>query len=293
MKILVTGGAGFLASNLCNYFEKSGVDYLAVDNLQFGYKDNLMNQDHFLKIGFESLSQESLNAYDVLIHCACANIIYAQDNHIDTFRVNALNTFDLFKRFKGKIIYTSTSSIYGQANLIPTNEDQPCNVSNAYDQSKLLSELYLQLRGNQTTLRLSNVYGRNQKPDHPYSGVIGKLIGNALRKEKFKIIGDGLSTRDYTYIDDVVKAIVKAIDLPSQDRPINIGTGKETNTLKLAYMISEIMKVPFNVDFIPNRSIDTIQRRCLNVCCARELLGWEPETDLEKGLKLTIKELRK
>ena len=292
-RILVTGGAGFVGSNLCNYFDKEGIDYLAVDDLGFGYKGNLNNLDKFRENGFEELSVDCINSFDVLLHLACANIIYSQENCLQSFRINAFNTFNLFKSFKGKIIYTSTCSVYGMADNFPINEDAPMRVNNVYDQSKLLSEMYLQLRGNQTTLRLSNVYGKNQRPDHPFSGVIGKLIGNAMRKEKFKIIGDGLATRDYTYIDDVVKAIVMAIEKPALNRPINIGTGKETNTLKLAYMISEIMKVPFNVDFIPERSIDIIERRCLNVCCARELLGWEPETDLEKGIKLTIKELKK
>lgn len=292
MRILLTGCCGFIGSNLYNRFTERGFDFLGIDNLEFGYKENLIDTHHFVQMPFEDINQVTLDGFDILIHLACANIIYSQENCLQSFQTNTFKTFNLFKNFKGKIIYTSTASVYGQAQNIPTNEDEPTNITGIYDQSKRLTEMYLQFRCNQTTLRLSNVYGKNQRPDYPYSGVIGKLIGNAIQKKPFQINGKGLATRDYTYIEDVIRAIERAIELPAQNRPINIGTGKETNALEIAYKIAEIMKVPFNVNLIADRSIDNIKRRCMDICCAHELLGWEPLTDIDTGIKLTIKELR-
>lgn len=288
MRILITGAAGFIGSNLCNHFDQIGIDYCGVDNLSFGYEDNLINKENLCKFGFEKMDEVDVNNFDVLVHLACANIIYAQTNQVDTFRHNALNTFHLFRSFKGKIIYTSTSSVYGQADVFPTDENSAIRLSNAYDQSKYLSELYLQLRGNFTTLRLSNVYGNNQRPDHPYSGAVGKFIHCAMQKKPFLINGDGTATRDYTHVSDVLSAIMSAIEKPALWEAVNIGTGRETTGLKLAYMISDEMGVPFNVTFTDNRSIDIIQRRCLDIRKAERLLSWHPKVKLENGLKLTI-----
>lgn len=287
MNILITGAAGFIGSNLIKRIHNQGLKYNGLDDLSFGCKEN-SDGYRVLYTGFETFSKEYLNQFDVLIHLACANLIYAQDHQVKTFEINALNTFRLFRDFKGKIIYTSTASVYGQADHFPVQEDSKIKVSNSYDQSKYLAEMYLQLRGDFTTLRLSNVYGYNQRPEHPYSGVIGKLIGNALQKKRYKIIGSGMATRDYTFIDDVLDAIILAALSPAFECPINIATGIETTPLKIAYMISEIMKTPFDVEFLNERSIDNISRRCLDIKRAHDLLGWEPNTDLQKGLELTI-----
>lgn len=290
MQILVTGAAGFIGSNLCNYFDNIEMDYIGVDNLSFGYEDNLTNKSNLWKIGFEKIDEKTLKGVDVLVHLACSNIIYAQDHQVETFRNNALNTFYLFKNFKGKIVYTSTSSVYGQADTFPTDEDSDIRLSNAYDQSKYLSELYLQLRGNFTTLRLSNVYGKNQRPNHPYSGAVGKFIDCATNKKPFQINGDGMATRDYTHISDVVGAILSAIEKPAINEAVNIGTGVETTSLKLAYLVSQEFGVPFNVNFVENRSIDSIQRRKMDIRKAERLLGWKPKVNVSKGIRFTADE---
>jgi UDP-glucose 4-epimerase len=289
--IFITGICGFIASNVANKLVKLGYDVVGVDNLKFGFKENLDSDVrwHQLGIGKESYIYHGiLNNCDVLVHMACANIIYGMDHPIETFKTNALDSINLIEQFAGQIVYTSTSSVYGNAAQIPTSEDSEFNVSNAYDQSKLIFERYLKLRGNYTTLRLSNVYGKNQRPENPYCGVIGKFIDSAIKGNPMQIYGDGLSTRDFTYIDDVVNAIIMAIDQDPKNTEINIGTGIETTSNELSNIISEIIKTPNLVTHVGTRSIDRITRRCLNITKAEEILGWEPKISLSEGIENTI-----
>ena len=178
MRIIVSGAAGVIGSNLCHKLLELGYDVTGLDNLQFGYADNLPKGMNFFERGIHQFHYE-VNNYDVFVSCHTANIIYAMEQPLKTWETNCTDTIELFQRFKGKIIYTSTSSIYGNAPVIPTTEDSPLNMTNAYARSKYVPELFLQDRGNYTTLRLTNTYGRHQRPDHPYSGAIGKMIGSA------------------------------------------------------------------------------------------------------------------
>jgi UDP-glucose 4-epimerase len=241
--VFITGICGFVASNVANKLYKLGYDVSGVDNLQFGFKENLDHDItwHQLGIGHDVFIHKDkvLNRFDVLLHMACANIIYGMDHPIETFKTNALDSINLIEKFAGQIVYTSTSSVYGNADQIPTHEDSRPAVSNAYDQSKLILERYLRLRGNFTTLRLSNVYGKNQRPENPYCGVIGKFIDAAFKGNPMQVYGDGVSTRDFTYIDDVVDAIIMAIDQDPKNTEINIGTGIETSTVELTNIITD------------------------------------------------------
>jgi UDP-glucose 4-epimerase len=282
LKIAILGGAGFVGSNLANYLN-SIHDVTVIDNLSFGFRENI-NGVKFIQKDFADVDLD----YDVLVHCACANIIYAMEAPIDTFKVNALDTIKMIEKFKGKIIYTSTASVYGQAKVLPTPENHPLNVSNAYDQSKLITEHYLKLRGNYTTLRLSNVYGHGQRPENPYSGVIGKFIDAGLKGKTMYTYGNGADTRDYTYIDDVVLALDMAIESEPLNTEVNISTGKETSINELILLICNELEIPINMRSTEKRQIDKISRRMLDNSKARELLGWKPFHDLKKGIKLTI-----
>jgi UDP-glucose 4-epimerase len=288
MKIFITGIAGFIGSNLANKLHELGYTVAGCDTLQFGYKKNLASGMAFYNKDFKDLDLEWLEFYDVLVHCATSNIIYAQSSPLETFRTNAFESIKLISKFKGKIVYTSTSSVYGQAEIIPTPETAPENLSNAYDQSKAILEKYLQLRGNFTTLRLSNVYGENQRPENPYCGVVGRFIDQTLKDVSTTINGDGKDTRDFTYINDVVRALIIAIDQRPKNMEINIGTGIETSTFDLAVQIANMIDGVPLVKFVEKRSIDKINRRCLDITRAKKILGWKPLFDLEEGLKRTI-----
>lgn len=292
MKILITGCAGFIASNVLNTLTEiidvnldgqvsNTYEAWGCDNLQFGYADNV-KVNNWSRCGFETLTENYLNDFDVLVHLATANIIYAMDEPVKTFKTNAFDTIELFRKFKGKIIYTSTASVYGQSLELPTKETAEIQCTNAYDTSKFIAEQYLMLRGNYTTLRLSNVYGPGQRPEHPYSGVIGKFIGSDI----LNIYGDGTQTRDYTYVADVVEAIHMAIMQPAKNTEINIASGVETSVNDIAAMFNRPRK------YIDKRAIDGINRRWLSRVKAMYLLGWQPTTELKEGIRLTLESLQ-
>lgn len=285
MKTILTGCLGFVGSNV--HFRLGG---FGVDDLFFGSRDNISGK--WAHMGFEEIPQSALDDYDVLIHMATSNIIYAQYHPIETFNNNTLKTIELFSKFKGKIVYTSTASIYGQADVIPTPETYPRNLTNAYDTSKYIAECFLKQRGNYTTLRLSNVFGVNQRPSNPYCGVIGRLLQQALNGAAMTIIGDGSQTRDFTYVDDVVDAIEMAVNQPAKDTEINIATGKETSILALATCIREL-GIKSEIESIPPRAIDRLTRRCLDISKAEKVLGWKPKTSLGSGLCKTIEWMTK
>ena len=278
----ITGIAGFVGSNLANRMSSIGMEVSGCDNLKFGVKDNT-----FVPFEVKDFDQVKLSKDDVLIHCACDNIIYGIEYPVETFKTNALKSIELFRRFNGRIVYLSTSSIYGQASTLPTPESHPHNVYNAYDQSKLIAELFLKQRGNYTTLRLSNVYGVNQRPSNPYAGVIGKFVGLAKSGFSLPINGSGSQTRDYTHVDDVVDAIIRACLTISLETEINIGTGVETSVMDIALMVSDLSEV--QVVSIPERPIDKIHRRCLDISKADALLDWHPTISVKEGIEMLWK----
>lgn len=290
-KILLTGACGFVGSNISKRLSHDGFNCINIDNLKFGNINNLPGIKVY-EDGFENLTEDQLYDIDILVHCATTNIIYAMDSPIETFQNNATNTIKLFQRFKGKIIYTSTASVYGQSDIIPTPENAEIRTNNAYDQSKYIAELFLQQRGNYTTLRLSNVYGINQRADNPYCGVIGRLIHNIINGKTVKINGNGKQTRDYSFIDDVVDAIIIAINKDALNTEINIATGVETSIIQLIKIIEDATDQLSIVDHIDKRKIDGITRRCLDIKKAKSLLGWSPKNNIDFGIEKTVKWMR-
>jgi UDP-glucose 4-epimerase len=283
MNILLTGASGFVGSNICARLADLKYSITGCDDYSFGSPKNDVRDVPRLKMDFNKIDEQTLNQFDLLIHCATSNIIYAQTNEIETFRNNAINTMTLFRRYKGRIIYTSTSSVYHQAKVFPTPETVELHTYNAYDSSKLIAELFLQERGNYTTLRLSNVYGYQQRVT-PFSGVVSRMVDAVMHDQPIPINGDGKSTRDYTFVDDVVDAVLQSIEHPALNTELNISTGRETSVLELSEIVCKTLGRPHNVTFIPNRIIDTIQRRCVDGSKAKQLLGWTPKVTLEQGI---------
>ena len=286
--ILVTGVAGFVGSNIARRLIEEGYRVTGVDDLSFGDPLNVPRDVIFRKKRFQDMSQYALAEFDCVIHCATSNIIYAMDHPVETIKNNASDAIDFFDRFFGKIIYLSTSSVYGNPDIIPTPESADIRTTNAYDTSKRLAEVFLQKRGYYTTLRLSNVYGENQRADNPYCGVIGKLIEASYCAKAFGIYGNGESTRDYTYVGDVEEAVLKAVQSKPINTEVNIGTGIETSVTDLISIINSITGNEIVAGNTTPRSIDTITRRCLDIEKGKAILKWAPEYTLKTGLEITI-----
>lgn len=288
MKPLITGAAGFIGSNLCNWLHEHNIPFVAVDNLSFGKRESLHSDIELVEKDFINISQEDIDNWgcDMLIHLATSNIIYAVNHPAETFINNAIKSRYLFSCFPGnKIIYTSTASVYGQADLFPTPEDATKKPYNAYDSSKLVAEYYLQDRMNYTTLRLSNVYGPGQSPVNPYCGVLGKFIALFKMGRPFRVFGEGKATRDYTHVDDVVRAIYIAMQTPALDTEVNIATGIETSVEELMHLVAG--DSPDKTHYA-ERDIDRITRRCLSIEKAERLLGWQPVISIKAGIASTI-----
>jgi len=287
-KCLVTGCVGFVGSRICARLIDLGIDVYGIDNLSFGSRENIPEGLAWMDKDFNEAGARFLNDFDVLVHCAVSNIIYAQTHETETFSNNALHAINLFQKFRGKIIFTSTASVYNSAEEIPTPEHAKIHCVNSYDTSKRISEMYLQERGNYTTIRLSNVTGINQRPSSEYCGVVGKMIHSAIKGESIKIIGDGKQTRDFTYVEDVVDAVMRCIELPAMNDEYNIATGIETSIIDLSKMICSALDRPHSIQMIPKRSIDGINRRCLDISKAEKILGWSPKTNIKLGILKTI-----
>lgn len=286
ISVYISGICGFVGSNFVRHLLQAGYYVGGCDSMEFGYAENLPQGFVWTRKGIDCVLSE-INQYDILVSCHTANIIYAQDHPIGTHHTNTIDTINLFREFEGKIIYTSTSSVYGNADELPTTEDAPKKLTNAYARSKYCAELFLQDRGNYTTVRLSNVFGRNQRPDHAYSGVIGKVLGAMLNTGEIKVYGNGEQTRDFVYVDDVCDAIIKAIELPALNTEINIGTGIETSVNQLIEIGKELCGDGFLAYNVEPRVIDNVDRRCLDNTKAQRLLGWSPKTKIKDGMRLT------
>ena len=284
----IVGGFGFIGTNCTLRLKEAGYNVTVIDNFSFSDKKNIPLNVKYIEKGYENLTEHELNFFDEIVFVACSNIIYSVDYPIETIRNNAINFYDFINKFKGKIVFTSTSSKYGNAKKYPITEETEINVSNFYDSSKYIAELFLKNRGNQTTLVLTNTYGKYQRVENPYCGVVSRMIDRVEKGLPIEIFGNGNSTRDYNHVSDVCEAILLAVEKEPLNTSINLGTGVETNSKQLATIISEAFNVPTKFTYVPERKIDGIKRRCLDNSKAKELLGWTPKTDLKTGIQKTI-----
>ena len=301
-RILVTGGAGFVGSNLVKALvQQWNARVTVLDDLFTGSLNNLTGVQHEFILGSVEdsvLVNECIRNVDIVFHLASRNIIISNKNPREDLNVNVKGSFNVFeaclKHKIERVIYTSTSSIYGDPETIPVLENSRKKFLNFYSASKFSAEVYANtffevFHLPVTILRYSNVYGINQAPVNPYCGVVGKFIEAAVTGNPLKVHGNGEQTRDYTYIDDAVSAtIAAAVHKEAIGEDYNIGTGKETSVSELAEAIIHITKSSSVIEHINNRDIDNISRRCINIEKARKQLHFEPKNSLEKGLMKTV-----
>jgi UDP-glucose 4-epimerase len=302
-RVLVTGGAGFVGSNLVRRLLGAGARVTVLDDLFTGRLENLPES------GFEfvegsvcdvPLVGRLVGEAQVVFHAAARNIVVSTHNPREDFETNIGGTLNVLLAAREhpdriqRVLYTSSTSVYGNPRYLPINEDDPLSLLTPYAVSKLGGENYCmafyESYGLPTTaVRYSNIYGPGQDPGNPYCGVVAKFIESLFAGEAPVIHGDGNQTRDFTFIDDAVEATIRAA---TSDRALgevfNVGTGAETRVNELAALLAHITgsdKAPVHKD---RRDVDNIRRRVVNIEKTRRALRWIPETTLEQGLLLTV-----
>lgn len=305
MKILVTGGAGFIGNHLCRFLLKEGHKVICVDNLCSGYSENIDDLHMYENFSFLKLDITTsmfmlynFKNIDQIYHLACmASPKYYQSFPLQTIKTcvnGTINILDYARRNYAKVLFTSTSEIYGEPLEHPQSETYRGNVNtlgirSCYDEGKRIAETimmeYNRLYNVDTKIvRLFNTYGpRMNKQD---GRVISNFIHQALSNSKITIYGDGSQTRSLCYIDDTVDGLVKMMN-SNENGPINLGNPCENN---INYIADLIIKLSNSTSIKENLPIpnDDPTRRCPDITKAITLLGWEPKVTLEDGLKLTI-----
>ncbi len=296
-RVLVTGGAGFVGANLVSRLVELGAEVTVLDDLFTGDLERLPlgNGCHFVLGDVRyPLVPELAQGCDCIFHLACRNIIVSTQDPEADFAVNAGGTLNVLLAARtwgvGRVVYTSSASVYGNPRALPILEDEALSLLNPYAASKASGEAYCQAFYETygvpaTVLRLSNVYGPHQSPANPYCGVVAKFMDAALHGGALEIHGDGLQTRDYTYVADVVEALLAAALSPrAVGEVFNVGTGIETSVEQLAGLIAG-PDAPRR--YVDRRDIDNIRRRVLCIEKARRVLRWTPRQTLVGGLAET------
>jgi len=305
-RILITGGAGFLGSHLCDRLMDDGNDLLCLDNFFTGSKQNIR---HLIgKSNFELIRHDLVNPIflevDEIYNLACpASPIHYQHNPVKTVKTSvmgAINMLGLAKRVKAKILQASTSEIYGNPTIHPQKEDYWGNVNtigirSCYDEGKRCAETiffdyYRQNKVNIRVVRIFNTYGPRM---HPNDGrVVSNFIVQALTNKDITVYGDGSQTRSFCYVDDMVEGMIRMMKGPDDFiGPVNLGNHRESSILELAEMIIRVTGSKSKIIFKPLPQDDPLQRQPDNTL-AKEKLQWEPSTDIEQGLKKTIEYFR-
>jgi UDP-glucuronate decarboxylase len=301
-RVLVTGGAGFLGSHLCERLLAQGHYVICLDNYFTGQKRNIL---HLLgHTSFEVIRHDLVNPIflevDQIYNLACpASPVHYQYNPVKTTKtavMGAIHMLGLAKRVKAKILQASTSEVYGDPSVHPQKESYWGNVNTiglraCYDEGKrcaetLFFDYYRQNKVNIRVVRIFNTYGPRMHPDD--GRVISNFIMQALRNEPITIFGDGLQTRSFCYVDDMVDGMVRMMN-GSDDfvGPVNLGNPGEYSMLELAENIVRLTGSKSRVEFRPS-PMDDPRRRQPDIGLAKDKLGWEPVVGLQEGLEKTI-----
>ena len=304
--VLITGGAGFVGSQVSARLLQLGAKATILDDFTTG-REELVPKDATLVRGtvtdMDLVSQLTAES-DYVFHMAArvlasstANLRADSDVNIGGM-INVLSAAREHAARVKRIVYTGTTSIYGNARSLPVHEDEKPNILSPYAASKYAAESYCnvfyEMFGTPVSIvRYSNVYGPHQSPRNPYCGVISKFFVACYKGEPMSIHGSGMQTRDFTYIDDAVTATLLAAVVPrAEGSTFNVGTGHEVNVQALAEAIDRAAGTNVGYRFIDRRDIDNVTRRVVNVERARQILRWVPNVALHEGLRRTDAWLR-
>jgi len=306
-RVLVTGGAGFLGSFLCEQLLNAGCDVVCVDNFYTGTKRNIA---HLLDNPYFELIRHDITfplylEVDEIYNLACpASPIHYQNDPVQTTKVNvhgSINMLGLAKRLKAKILQASTSEVYGNPTVHPQTEAYWGNVNcigirSCYDEGKrcaetLFFDYYRQHNLKVKVVRIFNTYGPRM---HPNDGrVVSNFILQALRNQDITVYGDGQQTRSFCYVDDMIEGIIRMMKTSDEfTGPVNLGNPEEYSIIELAQKIIELTDAKSKIVYRQLPEDDPIQRQP-NIELAKQQLDWEPKTELNQGLMDTIDYFRK
>ena len=305
-RILITGGAGFIGSNLCKKLVNEGHDVLCLDNFYTGRKDNvyeLIGQKNFELVRHD-VCQPYLAEVDEIYNLACpASPIHYQNDPIQTTKTSVLGAYHMLglaRRTKAKILQASTSEVYGDPVVHPQTEDYWGNVNchgfrSCYDEGKRCAESlffdYNRMHGIRIkVIRIFNTYGPNMAVND--GRVISNFINQALNNEDITIYGDGSQTRSFQYIDDLIEGMTKMMDTDdSFTGPVNIGNPQEYTVLELANKVIDLTGSKSKIVFCP-LPFDDPKKRKPDITLAKTKLDWSPKVSVDEGLIKTIEYFR-
>ena len=305
MRILITGGAGFLGSHLCDRLINEGHEILCLDNFFTGRKQNISHL--FQNPNFEVIRHDVVEPFrievDQIYNLACpASPPHYQYNPIKTTKTSvmgAINSLGLAKRVKARVFLASTSEVYGDPTVHPQSESYWGNVNtigfrSCYDEGKRCAEtLYFDYHRQNgvdiRVVRIFNTYGPRMLADD--GRVVSNFIVQALKGENLTVYGDGSQTRSFCYVDDLIEGFVRLMNQDKTVGPVNIGNPGEFTMLQLADLVLKKVGGKSKITNLPLPSDDPKQRRP-DITLAKEVLGWEPKVPLEQGLERTIEYFR-
>ena len=305
-RILITGGAGFLGSHLCEHLLAQGHDIICLDNFFTGSKNSilhLLSNPHFELIRHDIINPIFLEVEEIYNLACPASPVHYQYNPIKTIKTNvmgAINTLGLAKRVRATILQASTSEVYGDPEVHPQKEDywgrvNPIGIRSCYDEGKraaecLMMDYHRQNQVNIKIIRIFNTYGPRMAPDD--GRVVSNFIVQALRGEDITVFGDGSQTRSFCYVDDMIDGLIRMMGTPKGFLgPVNLGNPAEFTILELAEILIRMTGSRAKIVFKPLPQDDPTQRKP-DITLAQKKLGWQPRVPLEEGLAKTIEYFR-
>ena len=301
MKALVTGGAGFIGSNICASLARRGDEVVVVDDLSSGYSDNVAGVTGltFMRgdIRDREFVEKATQGCEVIFHLAASvGNKRSIDHPLHDTEVNAMGTMNVLQAARSaavrKLVLSSSAGIYGELKTVPIKEDHPLDPLTPYAVSKLYAEkmalAFSHVYGIEAiALRYFNVYGPNQRFD-AYGNVIPIFVFRALRGETIPIFGDGLQTRDFVHVDDVVQANLAAADHNGISGAFNVGSATQIRILDLANAVNAHLRKPVTIEHLGPRAGDVAQSLA-DISRAQDAFGFKPRIALEMGLASYMK----
>jgi len=305
MRILITGGAGFIGSHLCERLIGEGQEVLCLDNFFTGRRENiihLLDNPRFELIRHD-VTEPILLEVDQIYNLACpASPVHYQYNPVKTVKTNvmgAINMLGLAKRVRARILQASTSEVYGDPLVHPQPEEywghvNPIGIRSCYDEGKRIAETLMTdyHRQNNVDIRIArifNTYGPRMLEDD--GRVVSNFIVQALRGEPLTLYGEGMQTRSFCYVDDLVEALIRLMNTDGLNDPINLGNPGEFTIKQLAEEVIRICGSDSGLTHLPLPADDPRQRKPI-ITKAQELLGWNPTISLREGLEKTVAHFR-